>query len=77
MNESKLTIGEWYTLIQRQWARVANVIPNTASPEQVRDMRTSFYAGVSAILRIQWAAGTLNMSEQEVLAIINGMQGEA
>lgn len=63
--------------VQDQWERFRkHVVPKDAPPVQVQEMRRSFYAGVEAMLRIQFAISDGAMSEDAAVAILEGVHDE-
>jgi len=63
--------------VQEQWDEFRKlVVPKDAAPIQVQEMRRSFYAGVEAMLRIQWAIGEDSVSEDAGVAILEGIHDE-
>ena len=63
--------------VQQQWEVFSSmVIANDASPVQRQEMRRAFYAGSEAMMRIQWAIGGAEISEDEGIQILEGCQDE-
>lgn len=63
--------------VQEQWESFhAIVVPKDAPEVQVTEMRRAFYAGVEAMLRIQWAIGDAAISEDGAMAILEGVHDE-
>jgi len=63
--------------IQAQWSTFeAMVVPKKASPVQRQEMRRAFYAGAEAMMRIQWAIGDENISEDAGVQILEGCYDE-
>jgi len=63
--------------VQEQWESFSKlVVPKDAPEIQVTEMRRAFYAGVEAMLRIQWAIGDAAVSEDGAMAILEGVHDE-
>lgn len=63
--------------IQEQWAQFRTlVVPKNAPPVQVSEMRMAFYAGVEAMLRIQFAISDDSISEDSGVAMLEGIHDE-
>jgi len=63
--------------VQEQWESFYKlVVPKYASAAQVTEMRRAFYAGVESMLRIQWAIGDTDISEDGAMAILDGVHDE-
>lgn len=63
--------------IQEQWESFRKaVIPPTAGPVQVQEMRRAFYAGAEAMWRINMAIGEDSVSEDGGVAILEGVNQE-
>ncbi|MBZ0086495.1 MAG: hypothetical protein K8F33_00100 [Thermomonas sp.] len=63
--------------VQEQWDGFRKlVVPKDAPEVQVTEMRRAFYAGVEAMLRIQWAIGDDAVSEDAGVAILEGVHDE-
>lgn len=63
--------------VQEQWDMFSKmVVPKTAPPVQVQEMRRAFYSGVEAMLRIQWAIGDKSVSENAAVEMLEGVHDE-
>lgn len=62
--------------VQEQWQIFsALVVPKDAPEVQITEMRRAFYAGVEAMLRIQWAIGGIE-NEEAAVAMLEGVHDE-
>ena len=63
--------------VKEQWDSFRTLVIPTNAPEiQVTEMRRAFYAGVEAMLRIQWEVGDDAVSEDAGVAILEGIHDE-
>lgn len=63
--------------VQEQWSSFEKMVISPNAPEVQRtEMRRAFYAGVEAMLRIQWAIGDAAISEDAGMAILQGVHDE-
>ena len=63
--------------IYEHWQRLeAMVMPPDAPPEQVQEMRRSFYAGARAVLRIQASFADDAMSDAAIVGIMVSIHDE-
>lgn len=63
--------------IADQWATfAAMVVPKGATAVQRQEMRRAFYAGAEAMLRLQWIAGDIRVTENGAIAMIEGWHDE-
>lgn len=61
--------------VQQQWAMFEKlVVPKDAPPVQRQETRRAFYAGVEAILRLQYQMG--DVSDDAGVAMIEGWHDE-
>lgn len=64
--------------IQAMWASYeAEVIPFDAGATQRTECRRAFYAGARTVLGTLWNLGSLDVSEDAGVAVIEGMHQEA
>jgi len=63
--------------VQEQWGSFSKIaIPKDAPDVQVTEMRRAFYAGVESMLRIQLAIGDAEISEDDAMAMLEGVYDE-
>lgn len=63
--------------IRKQWDIFnTTVIPADAPAIQRKEMRRAFYAGAEALLRINFEIGGENVSEDQGMTILNGLNEE-
>jgi len=63
--------------IAEQWvAFEVLVMPKDAPPVQRQEMRRAFYAGAEAMLRLQYAAGDRDVSENAGVMMLEGWHDE-
>lgn len=63
--------------IAEQWATFeALVMPLNAPPVQRQEMRRAFYSGAEAMLRLQYAAGDKDVSENAAVMMLQGWHDE-
>lgn len=64
--------------IQAMWASYeAGVIPADAGATQRTECRRAFYAGAQAMLGTFWNLGSMDVTEDAGVAVIEGMHQEA
>lgn len=63
--------------IQEQWEQFsALVLPPDLSAIQAQEMRRAFYAGVQAMINIQWEIGDESISEAAGVQMLEGIHDE-
>lgn len=62
--------------IQQQWDLFKLLIPLDASPVQVEETKTAFYAGAQAILTMQYAMSCREVSDDAGVHMIQGWHEE-
>lgn len=63
--------------IQAMWVSYMDeVIPKGASPVQIQECKRAFVAGAKAVLGIVVAIGEDDVSEEQGVEILEGLQGE-
>jgi len=63
--------------IQDKWDKFSSLVISKDAPAvQVTEMRLAFYAGVSAMIDIQFAAAEPYISEEGAVAILQGVNEE-
>jgi len=63
--------------IAEQWAAFeVLVMPKDAPPVQRQEMRRAFYSGAEAMLRLQYAVGDMDVSENAGVMMLEGWHDE-